>query len=233
MSKQKPYILIVEDEPKIAQLLADYLVADGMQCEVLDDGRLVEASVRAAPPDLIVLDLMLPGLDGLSVCRVVRGFCAAPIIMLTARVDEIDRIVGLEMGADDYVCKPFSAREVVARVRAQLRRQGGMLHAAEVSPLSLDGDRFEARIRGQLVPLTVVEFRLLAALAQRPGVVYTREHLMQVVYADHRIVNDRTVDSHVRNLRRKLSEFDPTIDPIRAIYGVGYKLDWDQPPAEG
>ncbi len=222
-------ILVVEDEPKIAALVVDYLKAAGYAAESVGDGNAAQAAYDRLRPDLVLLDLMLPGKDGLTICRELRAASTVPIVMLTARVEEIDRLLGLELGADDYICKPFSPREVVARVKAVLRRaqfaatsDGGLTADA---PLLLDADKFEARWRGRLLDLTPVEFRLLARLAERPGRVLSRARLMEGLYLDHRIVSDRTVDSHVKNLRRKISDVDGTADPVVSVYGVGYKLE--------
>lgn len=217
-------ILIVEDEPKLAALLADYLKAAGYAPRHLADGLAVIPAVRAEPPDLILLDLMLPGRDGLDICRELRGFSNVPVIMMTARVDEIDRLLGLELGADDYICKPYSPREVVARCKAVLRR----LHPPEPAAapaLSIDDDTWRARYHGVELDLTPVEFRLLRTLAHAPGRVFSREQLLDGLYDDHRVVTDRTVDSHVKNLRRKLEQAAPGEPPIRSIYGVGYRFD--------
>ncbi|WP_017904538.1 response regulator [Pseudomonas asplenii] len=215
-------ILLVEDEPKLAALVGDYLRAASFEVEHLADGLAVVPAVRQQPYDLMLLDLMLPGRDGLDICRELRGFSRLPIIMMTARVDEIDRLLGLELGADDYICKPFSPRELVARVKAVLRRSG----TPQISVgLELHAPTFQARYRGVALDLTPVEFRMLAALAERPGQVLSRDQLMNHIYQDNRVVADRTVDSHVKNLRRKLTAITPGIDPIRSVYGVGYSLE--------
>ncbi len=217
-------ILIVEDEPKIAELLADYLRAAGHEPRIIADGRDVVPAVRERMPDIILLDLMLPGRDGIDICRELRSFTQVPIIMVTARVEEVDRLLGLELGADDYICKPFSPREVVARVKALLRRlQAGS--EPESGGLVIDGDRFEASLDGQRLDLTAVEFRLLQTLAATPGRVYSRDQLMERIYSDHRVVGDRTVDSHVKNLRRKLAAIRSGVDMIQSVYGVGYRFD--------
>ncbi|MBL8298570.1 MAG: response regulator [Rhodanobacteraceae bacterium] len=219
-------ILVVEDEPKIAALLRDYLVADGFEVEHRERGDGVVAAIRMNAPDLVLLDLMLPGVDGFTICRELRTFSTLPVIMLTARVEEIDRVLGLELGADDYVCKPFGPREVVARVRAQLRRV--RLRGADGVPkldVVLDAERFEVRVRGVCLILTPVEFRLLRVLLEHPGRVHSRNQLLNVIYADHRVVSDRTVDSHIKNLRRKISGSVPGYDPVQSVYGVGYKFD--------
>jgi two-component system, OmpR family, response regulator BaeR len=213
-------ILIVEDEPKLAALEADYLKAAGFETHCLADGREVVPWVRTQAPDLVLLDLMLPGRDGLDVCRELRTFSDVPIVMVTAKVEEIDRLIGLDLGADDYVCKPFSVRELVARVRAILRRR-----RTPSTALLIDEERHLAELDGKPLDLTPVEFRLLRALASFPGRVFPRERLLERLYEDHRVVTDRTVDAHVKNLRRKLEEVRPGEDVVRSIYGVGYKLE--------
>jgi two-component system response regulator BaeR len=217
------HVLVVEDEPKIAALLRDYLAASGYRISVLASGNGVVDWVREHAPDAILLDLMLPGEDGLAICRGLRTFSSVPILMVTARVEEIDRLLGLELGADDYICKPFSPREVVARVRAVLRRVATAA-SAETVPVELDEARFEARVQGRPLTLTPVEFRLLRKLVAQPGRVFSRTQLIDALYEDHRVVSDRTVDSHIKNLRRKLVGMG--VDPIASIYGVGYRFEW-------
>jgi len=217
-------ILVVEDEPRLADLLADYLRGAGYEPHVLADGREVVPWVRAHRPALVLLDLMLPGEDGMSVCRSIRAFSEVPIVMVTARVEEIDRLLGLELGADDYVCKPFSPREVVARVRAILRRSR-VSTTVTASGLVVDEDAYQATLDGQPLSLTPVEFRLLAALAAHPGRVLSRSQLQDRLYEDHRVVTDRTVDTHVKNLRRKLANVRGEQELIRSVYGVGYRLE--------
>lgn len=220
-------VLVVEDEPGLANVLADYLQAAGYGASVMNEGTGVVERVREAPPALMLLDLMLPGKDGIGICREVRSFSALPIIMVTARVEEIDRLLGLEMGADDYICKPFSPREVVARVRAVLRRVDGVLSSEPEGPaLTLNEERFEAHLYGQRLDLTPVEFRLLNTLAGQPGRVFSRDRLMEHLYNDYRVITDRTVDTHIKNLRRKLELVRPQCKSmIRSVYGVGYKLE--------
>ena len=223
-----PTILIVEDEPKLAAVLSDYLRAASYETEIVGDGLAVIPAVQRLKPDLVLLDLMLPGRDGLEVCRELRVTSDVPIIMVTARVEEIDRLLGLEIGADDYLCKPFSPREVVARVRAILRRARGPANGgsqAEVNGLVVDESQYQARLDGQTLDLTPVEFRLLSALASPAGQIFSRDRLLDHLYDDHRVVTDRTVDSHVKNLRRKLEAVRPDQDLIRSIYGVGYRLE--------
>jgi len=215
-------VLVVEDEPKLASLVADYLKAAGYAAHCIENGLDAVPWVKANQPDLIVLDLMLPGRSGLEICKEVRSFSDLPIIMVTARVEEVDRLIGLEAGADDYLCKPFSVRELVARVKALLRRPRT---AAAPSGLIIDEEKHQVSLDGKIVDLTPVEFRLLAALAAAPGKVFSRDSLMEKLYADHRVVTDRTVDAHVKNLRRKIEEIRPGADLVRSIYGVGYKLE--------
>jgi len=215
-------VLIVEDEPKLASLVADYLKAAGYEAHCIENGLEVVPWVKSNAPDLIVLDLMLPGRDGLEICKEIRSFSDLPIIMVTARVEEVDRLIGLEAGADDYLCKPLSVRELVARVKALLRRPRT---AAAPSGLVIDQEKHQVSLDGKLVDLTPVEFRLLAALAAAPGKVFSRDALLEKLYADHRVVTDRTVDAHVKNLRRKIEEIRPGSDLVRSIYGVGYKLE--------
>ncbi len=220
----KPFVLIVEDEHRLAAILADYLRAAGFDTECIADGREVVPAVRRRPPDVVLLDLMLPGKDGLDVCRELRRFTDVPIVMVTARVEEVDRLIGLELGADDYICKPYSPREVVARVRAILRRVERPESPASAG-LVIDQARHVATWNGRPIELTAVEFRLLMTLAETPGRVWSRAQLVDRLYTDGRVVTDRTIDSHVKNLRRKLAEVGPNEEPIRSIYGVGYKLE--------
>ena len=227
MSDTAP-ILIVEDEPKIAALLRDYLVAAGYRVETLGNGALAVDWIRRHTPAAILLDVMLPGEDGLGICRRVRAFSQVPVLLVTARVEEIDRLLGLELGADDYICKPYSPREVVARVKAVLRRSrpdatAGQ-EAARAAGLVIDEDAYRAQLDGTALELTPVEFRLLALLASAPGRIFSRDQVLDRLYDDHRVVTDRTVDSHVKNLRRKLGAIRPG-DLIRSVYGVGYRLD--------
>jgi len=217
-------VLIVEDEPKLAKLLEDYLRAAGYATRCVHDGREVVAAVERQRPDIVLLDLMLPGRNGLDVFKDLRAIGDIPVVMVTALVEEVDRLVGLELGADDYVCKPFSPREVVARVKAVLRR--GMRGEAKGTPgLTMDETRYEAILDGKALELTPVEFRLLNTLASRPGRIFPRAELLDSLYADHRVVSDRTVDSHVKNLRRKLQRVRPGEDIVHSVYGVGYKLE--------
>lgn len=219
-------ILIVEDEPKLGQLLVDYLRAAGYLTHWLTRGDEVAEYQLKTPAALILLDLMLPGRDGLTVCREVRRFSEVPIIMMTAKTEEIDRLLGLEIGADDYICKPYSPREVVARVKAIIRRcYRPMATARTASPLKIDESQFKASFRGMPLDLTPAEFRLLKILAGAPGQVFSREDLLDLIYDDYRVVTDRTIDSHIKNLRRKLESLADDVVFIRAVYGMGYRWE--------
>ncbi|ATS23498.1 MULTISPECIES: response regulator [Xanthomonas] len=226
MSSASPlgHVLIVEDEPRLAAVLGEYLHAAGYSHDWIADGAQALGAFRAQQPDLVLLDLMLPNRGGLDICRDLRKESAVPVIMVTARVEEIDRLLGLEIGADDYICKPFSPREVVARVQAVLRRHRHDPHGAPAPGLQIDEDACRASVHGRVLDLTQVEFRLLRTLAAAPGRVYSREQLMGRLYADHRIVTDRTVDSHVKNLRRKLADAGGE-DWVRSVYGAGYRFE--------
>lgn len=218
-------VLIVEDEPKLASLLSDYLQQSGFMTEKIDNGLEVESWVKENNPDLILLDLMLPGKDGVEICKGIRGFSSVPIIMVTARVEEVDRLLGLELGADDYICKPFSPREVVARVKAVLRRQQGGTISPLMRGIVLDESRYKASIAGHELVLTAVEFQLLNILFTGQGRIYSREQLMDHIYSDNRVVSDRTIDSHIKKLRKRISEAVPDKEIIHSVYGVGYKLE--------
>ena len=218
-------ILIVEDEEKIASLLRDYLEKiGGYQTHWIARGDEVMQVFDEVSPSLVLLDLMLPGMDGLEVCKAIRVKSQVPVIMVTALVEEIDRLLGLELGADDYICKPFSPREVVARVKAVLRRVNRDGKEVVSSGLQIDTERHIASINKQQLKLSPVEFALLSHLAAQPGRVFSRDQLMSSIYSDYRIVSDRTVDTHVKNLRRKLTESCPGTELIESVYGVGYRL---------
>jgi two-component system response regulator BaeR len=222
----KSHILIVEDEPKIAALLSDYLREAGYRASLVERGDLALAAIHSMSPDLLLLDVMLPGLDGLQILRELRKSSALPVIMLTARVEEIDRLLGLEFGADDYVCKPFSPREVVARVRALLRRSATPPLA---NPFSVDASTQRILVGGRVLPLTTTEYRLLSTLVAHPGRIYSRDQLLDLMHDDLRDVTDRVVDSHVRNLRRKLDDLVPGGPYIQSVYGAGYRFELADP----
>ena len=235
-----PHILVVEDEPKLAQLLGRYLEREEYGWTHLADGMSVMPWLAAHTTDLILLDLNLPGRDGLTLCREIRASLSVPVIMTTARIDEIDRLLGLELGADDYVCKPYSPRELMARIKAVLRRtrsaapntssatEGhGTASASTVAQpaaphIRLDEDRLAALVGAETVIFTVVEFQLFRLLMENPGRIFSRDQLMDRIYRDQRVVNDRTIDSHIKKLRRKLESAWPHGDLIHAVYGAGY-----------
>ncbi len=216
-------IFVVEDEPDIASVLVDYLRAGGFEALHFADGESALAALRATRPDLLLLDLMLPGVDGFEILRQVRQAGSLPVVMLTARVEEVDRLLGLDLGADDYICKPFSPREVVARVRAVLRR--AQPQAGDAGRLQLDPQQWRATLDGAGLDLTRKEFALLQALAARPGRVFSRAKLLELVYPDDLDASERALDSHVKNLRRKLAARDPAHEWIRSVYGVGFSVE--------
>ena len=211
------HVLVIEDEPRLAGVLRDYLHAAGCTTAWEADGAAALAAFDRERPDLVLLDLMLPHRDGTALCADIRAVSVVPIIMVTARVDEVDRLLGLELGADDYICKPFSPREAVARVKAVLRRHRQPA-AQQTGGLRIDEANCRIAWHGHGLDLTPVEFRLLRTLAVTPLRVWSRDSLMDHLYPDHRIVTDRTVDSHVRNLRRKLIEAGAEGDPIPVSY---------------
>lgn len=224
-------VLLVEDEPKIVRLARDYLEQAGFQVTAGADGEQALRSIRADRPDLIVLDLGLPGMDGLDLLRTLRREANTPVIILTARGEESDRVVGLELGADDYMVKPFSPRELVARVRAVLRRAEGapaagaeQLHAGD---LRLDLPRMRLTVGEREVELTPTEFELLAALARQPGRIYTRAQLLEAVHGVAFESYERAIDTHIKNLRRKIEPDPRQPRYIHTVYGVGYRLAED------
>jgi DNA-binding response OmpR family regulator len=221
-----PQILIVDDEPKIVRLVADYLAAAGFAVSTARSGEEALMRARTQPPDLVILDLGLPEMDGLDVTRALRRNGDLPIIMLTARDDETDKLIGLELGADDYVTKPFSPRELVARVRAVLRRRAGageseLLRAGD---LLLDVPRMRVTRGGEPVELTATEFAMLAAMARQPGRVFTRGQLLDAIHGVAFESYERAIDAHVKNIRRKLEPDPHAPRHLLTVYGVGYRL---------
>lgn len=227
MSKTIPPVLVVEDDAKIADMLLNYLQAQGWQTLHASEGHAAVRLARRHAPSVILLDLMLPGLDGMEVCRQVRAFSDVPIIMLTARVDEIDRLMGLESGADDYVCKPFSPREVAARVKAQWRRVSGQLGGvSSAQGFEVREDAQRILWQGQVLDLTDYEYRLLKVLLSHPGRVFSRARLQDALQGEQfKDTSDRTIDSHIRNLRRKLESVRPEGSGISTVYGSGYRFE--------
>ncbi|MBF0154901.1 MAG: response regulator [Magnetococcales bacterium] len=226
MSDRIPNILVVEDEHSIAGILRDYLLRAGFTVTQVGDGPAALRAVAEKAPDLILLDLMLPGMDGLTVCREVRKTSSVPIIMATARVEELDRLLGMELGADDYICKPFSPREVVARVKAVLRRvQSVPKESRDGLTLTIDKNAQRASVNDQRLDLTPTEFRLLRLLASHPGRIYSRSQILEMAYDDDQEVSDRVVDSHIKNLRRKIARAAPDHEVIHSVYGMGYRYE--------
>jgi two-component system response regulator BaeR len=222
MTDVSQLIVIAEDEPKLAALLESYLHREHFRTRIVSDGRRVVRAVKESQPDLLLLDLMLPHRNGFDICRELRAFTRLPILMVTARAEEADRLLGLEIGADDYICKPFSPREVIARVKAVLRRTN--YAAVSTVGLVIDDIASTVAIDGKLLDVTPVEFNLLKVLAATPNRLLSRQQLMDALYSDGRSVVDRTIDSHVKNLRRKLSEVKPETDWIETVYGIGYRF---------
>jgi two-component system response regulator BaeR len=217
-------VLVVEDDQKISDLLLNYLRADGHEATPAYNGNEAVRMVEQSAPDAIILDWMLPGLDGIGVCKAIRVFSDVPILMLTARVEEIDRLLGLDTGADDYVCKPFAPREVMARVRALLRRAEGRMKTSP-SPFMVDEASLRISWLGHWLPLTRIEFLMFRMLLSRPGRVYSRDQLLASVHDSQCDISDRAIDTHIKNLRKKVQHVDPGSDCINSVYGVGYRFD--------
>lgn len=220
-------ILVVEDEVKLAEVIRDYLKASCYETDLLHRGDQVLPWLKQQSADLIILDLMLPGKDGLTLCREIRAGSDVPIIITTAKVEEIDRLLGLELGADDYLCKPYSPRELVARVKTILRRVAPAFEQSSTA-LHLIPDTTTVVFGDRQVELSVVEFNLLKNLLRKPGQIFSRDKLIDQIYQDHRLVNDRTVDSHIKKLRKKLALLSDSQDFIQSVYGAGYRY---MPPA--
>lgn len=224
-----PRVMIIEDEPALASVIQDYLSRSGMDSDILTDGTFAVEAILSSEPDLVILDVMLPGKDGLTICREVRAQSNVPIILETAKVEEIDRLLGLELGADDYICKPWSPREMVARVKAILRRvglQNGTLVAERPSSgLQVDNETWSVSFDGEKADLTRREFQVLDVLYRRPGRVFSRNQLLEMAFPNDASVFDRTVDSHIKNIRQKLRAVGAPDETIRSVYGVGYSFD--------
>lgn len=219
-------ICIIEDENDLAQLVDDYLSNSDFRTIQFHNGLEADSWLENNQADLILLDLMLPGMDGLQLCRQQQNRNRTPIIMMTAKVEEIDRLLGLELGADDYICKPFSPREVVARVKAVLRRcQSAPESTNTPENIHIDEEKQIVNVLGRTIDLTAIEFKLFSLLYSQPGRVFSRQYILDNLYQDYRVVGDRTVDSHIKKLRKKLrpNEADPEL--IRSVYGSGYKFE--------
>lgn len=216
-------IFIVDDEKRIANLLSDYLHDAGYKTKQIHNGSDVLPEIQKNKPDLILLDIMLPGVNGLTLCKDIKAKYDIPIILISAKSEEVDRILGLELGADDYICKPFdSVREVVARVKARLRESP--VASENFKGLKIDHDKEIVWLDEVRIDLTPVEYRLIYTLSQNVGYPVAREKLLDKLYQDKRVVSDRTVDSHVKNLRKKLMEIRPDDEMIKGVYGRGYQL---------
>ncbi len=220
------HVLIVEDEKKLADILIAYLNKEQFRVTHYESGSGVSDWIKNNQPNIILLDLMLPDVNGKDLCKEIRQFSTVPIIMVTAMIDEIDRLIGLELGADDYVCKPFSPKEVVARVKAVLRRSEGDFNQGEIyDAFQVNDETYSIKLHGDRLDLTPVEFRLLKMFIQSPGRVFNRDQILDNIFEDGRIVLDRTVDTHVKNLRHKLKTTSPEHDYVRSVYGIGYSFE--------
>jgi two-component system response regulator BaeR len=219
-------ILMIEDELALAEIASDYLLQADMNVDMLSNGSEAVEKILSSKPDLVVLDLMLPGKDGLTICREVRHQSDVPIIMVTAKVEEIDRLIGLELGADDYICKPYSPRELVARVKTILRRvnRQSVSGTDQAARLVVDPQRWTATLDGIALELTRREFCLLEVLHRRAGRVYSRAQLLDLAFPDDSEIIDRTIDSHIKNIRNKIKAAADW-EPIRSVYGIGYAFD--------
>jgi len=216
-------VLIVEDEKEIAELLSKFIMSAGMNAHIINNGLEATQWIRDNSPDLVVLDLMLPGKSGEKVCKEVRRFSDVPIIMATAKVEEVHRLIGFEMGASDYICKPYSAKEVIARIKSLVALYNRAQDA--VCSLHLDREKLRANFDGDYVEFSHVEFKLLSLLYNHPDRIYSREQVVTLVYEDSHIVSGRTVDSHIRNIRKKLYSLNTEREYIRSVYGAGYKIE--------
>lgn len=222
-----PSVLIVDDEPKIQRIAREYFESAGFAARTLGDGETALASARADPPDLVVLDLSLPGMDGLDVCRQLRKTSNVPILMLTARDQESDKLVGLELGADDYITKPFSPKELVARARAVLRRAAMAQEPRQVlraGDVEMDLARMKITVGGRSIELTATEFDLLATLVRQPGRVFTRAQLLDAIHGVAIESYERAIDAHIKNLRRKIEPNPHQPRYLQTVYGVGYRF---------
>jgi two-component system, OmpR family, response regulator BaeR len=217
-------VWVVEDDTKISALLIKYLEANGYESTAIYDGNSALRLVKEKAPDAIILDWMLPGIDGINLCREIRTFSDVPILMLTAKIDELDRLLGLDTGADDYVCKPFSPREVVARIRALLRRAEGTVKLT-YKPWVIDDSSFRISWHGEWLPLTRIEFMMLRLLLSRPGRVFSRDHLLNSIHDSQKDISDRAVDTHIKNIRKKIQVVNSDAECIVSVYGVGYRFD--------
>jgi two-component system, OmpR family, response regulator BaeR len=223
-------VFIVEDDPKIAELLSDYLLQVNFSVSLFTNGDTVVAEIQKKNPDIVLLDIMLPGKDGLTICREIRSFSNVSIIIITAKVDEIDRVLGLEMGADDYICKPFSPREVIGRIRAILRRRNFEPEEEQLvaGPIKINSSRHRVTIGQEELMVTPNEFELLKILISRPDSVFTRNDLRSKIQGYNFDGDERTIDSHIKNLRKKINKLLPDKSVIQTVYGIGYSFNLSQ-----
>ncbi|MBH0020397.1 response regulator [Pseudoalteromonas sp. SWXJ133] len=223
MTSQK--ILVIEDEENIAEVLIAYAKQQNYETEHFNSGKGVVSFVKQNAVDLILLDLMLPDVDGIELCKQIRAFSNVPIIMLTAKSEEIDRLQGLEIGADDYICKPFSPKEVIARIKAVLRRTSQpKANIINHNNFQLHKDDYEARLNGKSIGFTAVEFKIFLLFISHVGRVFTREDIINNVYSDTTDISDRNIDTHIKNIRKKINDIQAGLNPIAAVYSVGYKF---------
>ncbi|MDT0595366.1 response regulator transcription factor [Glaciecola petra] len=220
-------ILIVEDEASIADAISKFIEREGFKCSVLGDANNVLEWIAKYPPDLIILDIMLPGGDGIDLCNQIRKDSQVPIILLSAKVSESERILGLRAGADDYICKPFSAPELMLRVKVFLKRTGNINNEEPVNnkKLQLNNSALEVSLGTNKIELTKLEFKLISVLSTYPNRIYSREKIIDLLYSDYRVVSDRTIDSHVSKLRKKLLQLSPAHELLISVYGAGYKYN--------
>lgn len=216
-------VLIVEDESMIAAQVAKYITREGYQPIILNSGEKVIETVKAQLPDIIILDVMLPVKDGVSCCKDIREFSDTPIIMLTARKTENDRVIGLQAGVDDYVCKPFSAKELMLRIKVILKRSG-ITNTVENSGFALDKNGFLLKYQNNEVKLTNLEFSLLKLLMHMPGRIYSRDQILELAYKNNRDISDRAIDSHIKNIRKKIRKINIEQNVIETIYGAGFRF---------
>lgn len=226
MAQESPQILIAEDEHKLARLLTNYLQAKGFTCHHVDRGDLVDPWLKDNHADLLLLDIMMPGKDGFEVCKDLRKSSSIPIIMLTARVEQIDELLGLDLGADDYICKPFEMAKVEARIRAVLRRSD-LFSASEETrdAIELLPERLELKVNQHEIKLTAAEFRLLNVLYENQGRIYSRNQLLDRIHDDNRVVTDRTIDTLIKSIRKKIASISPEKTFIHSVYAMGYKFE--------
>lgn len=225
---KKPTILIVEDEVSIAEVLVAYCEKEGYKVTHLSSGKGVSDYVKKTRVDLVLLDLMLPDVDGLTICKNIRLFSQVPIIMVTAKSEEIDRLFGLEFGADDYICKPFSPREVIARIKAVLRRTAGKDSEDAIlrqSGFEVEPDKYKVTLDGQPIDLTPIEFKIFELLLKNVTRVFSRDEILNRVYKESETVSDRNIDTHIKNIRKKINDISPETNPIGSVYGVGYRFE--------